>query len=554
MASTNGSASETNQASLKDQLTAALPTGFNCKIRYVHSPPKPCDPLFSALPGQDPEKTRLASHFLTVSVDPASLSHLGEAASKEAGGDVISFAVEVLAYTSKHLTTLFVSKVDSTSFIPRVRPSPIKTAVTTFLRWLANEERRKRPRRKVVISLFARAQAQYLFPGSSDDKTKHVLDDRQLIKWWARVLDPIFPDVESAGAESEPDVHYQGYMTVPGYVGSELRSFMPPSTSSQQTPSRPHWVPGNPLLELARARGVPEHAPPRCHLPRFPDDPKARFMQDLDDEIGISQDSKVTVSPSKRKNGRWTSVRDLDRFWEQMEFRQECSSGRVVGFLWLVISPKDVEASTSQPLDIAAADSQESATSLGAAASSDPIDDPTPTGSANSCPKKRKRKALTGLIVPRQPRLKQFSTSNLSEMQAEVDAQAGEGITFGKEGYDRAMHSLLQQDFSSLKIAARSTSKWISEVKGIAGLNEDFGIAVAGAGRAETTAANGNATNGAAAVNDLGGMIRKKRKAADGPAPGGQAVSGTQDGAVGGAQPGVNVLGGGMVRKKPKAG
>lgn len=550
MASTNGSASETNQASLKDQLTAALPTGFNGKIRYVHSPPKPCDPLFSALPGQDPEKTRLASHFLTVSVDPASLSHLGDAASKEAGRDVISFAVEVLAYTSKHLTTFFVSKVDSTSFIPRVRPSPIKTAITTFLRWLANEERRKRPKRKIVISLFARAQAQYLFPGSSDDKTKHVLDDRQLIKWWARVLDPIFPNIESNASENEPDVHYQGYMTVPGYVGSELRSFMPPS--SPQASSRPHWVPGNPLLELARARGVPEHAPPRSLLPRFPDDPKARFMQDLDDEIGISKDSKVTVSPSKRKNGRWTSVRDLDRFWEQMEFRQECSSGRVVGFLWLVISPKEVEAPASQPLDIAAADSQESATSLGAATSSDPIDEGTPTASTNSSPKKRKRKALTGLIVPRQPRLKQFSTSNLSDLQAEVDAQAGEGVTLAKEGYDRAMHSLLQQDFSSLKVATRSTSKWISEVKGIAGLNADFGVAVAGSGKAESSA-SASTMNGAAAVNDLGGMIRKKRKAADGPAPDSQAVSGTQGSGAAGGQPGVNVLGGGMVRKKPKA-
>lgn len=521
--------------SLKDKLAEALPAGFNPKIRYIHSPSKQCDPLFSAFPGQEPAKTRLANHFLTMSVDAASISSSNISAGPK---DVISFAIEILVYTTKHLTTIFVSKVDSTSYIPRQRPSPIKTTVTTFLRWLADKERQKRPSREIVISLFARAQSAYLFPGSADDKSKHVLDDRQLIKWWARVLDPIIDRERSTFEIKDAEVSYQGYITVPGYAGNELkRSFMPPS--SQSAESTPRWLAGHPLLELAKTRGVPEHAPPRCLLPRFPDDPKARFIADLDDEIGLTEDSKVQSSPSKKtKNGMWNSVRDLDRFWEAMEFRQECSSGRVVGFLWLVISPEKSD------VDAADVDTNiENQDLLPTDASQTSISESQTDGTGS--PKKRKRKPLTGLIVPRMPRLKggSSSLSGLSEL-ADPD-QTGDGIVVSEEGYDKVMKTMLHLDFSSLTTAIRSTNRWIAEVTSVCGLNGDFGIQVTGVAAAEVVAvatANGS-TNGG--VNDLGGMVRKKRKVEDG----------TQAAAVvpeTPQQPAVTMLSGGMVRKKAK--
>lgn len=516
--------------SLKDKLANALPAGFNPKLRYIHSPWKQCDPLFSAFPGQEPVRTRLASHFLTLSVDAASISSENVSAGSK---DVIGFAIEVLIYTTKHLTTMFVSKVDSTSYIPRQRPSPIKTAVTTFLRWLADKERQKRPSRKVVISLFARAQSAYLFPGSADDKSKHVLDDRQLIKWWARVLDPIIDRESSAESTEDTEVSYQGYITVPGYAGNELkRSFMPPSSTS--TESNPRWLAGHPLLELGQTRGVPEHAPPRCFLPRFPDDPKARFIQDLDDEIGLSEDSKVQSSPKKAKSGMWNSVRDLDRFWEAMEFRQECSSGRVVGFLWLVISPKQSDA------DMADVDANIDSQDLRPAEASQLSNQPSQPDSTSS-PNKRKRKPLSGLIVPRMPRLKggSSSLSGLSEL-ANPD-QPSDDIVISEEGYDKAMQTMLHLDFSSLQAAMRSTNRWISEVTSVCSLNGDFGVGVTGTAAVEAVAvhtANGS-TNGG--VNDLGGMVRKKRKVEDG---GSNVVAETQ--------PAVNTLGGGLIRKKAK--
>jgi regulator of Ty1 transposition protein 109 len=514
--------------SLEDTLSEALPSTFKCNIRYLHSPPKPCEPLFSALPGSRPDKTRLASHLLTVSVDAASLQTPGT-------GHVIAFAVEVLLFTTRRLTTIFVSKVDSTSYVPRIRPSPIKTTVTTFLKWLADKERRKRPGRQLVISLFARAQSQYLFPGSSEDAGKHVLDDRQLIKWWARVLDPIIP---ATTAESDGDVQYQGYLTVPGYEDAELRSFMPPSSSPST--EQPRWLPGHPLVEIGRTRGVPEHAPPRCLLPRFPDDPKARFISDLDDEIGISQDSHVTASPSKVKSARWRSVTSLEQFWEQMEFRQECCSGRAVGFLWLVISPKrkgdDVLGSDDIDTNV---DGQESLrappTSGDPALSSGPNERaPALGGSPKKRNRKRKRRPLTGVIVSRMPKIKS-TQSSLLDMKAQHDALSGDGILVDADGYDKAMSTMLRLDFSNLEAAIWSTTRFIADVAGIAGLSGDFATEVTGAASVETVAISAAVSNGSSSVNDMSGLIRKKRKVEDSE-----------------QQPTVNVLSSGMVRKKPK--
>ena len=181
----------------------------------MRSSPKPCDPLFSAPQGSEPEKTRLANHFLAVSNKPN-----GET------DDVLFLGIEALVYTTCNLTTIFVSKADSTGCLPQQRPSPIRVIATTFLKWLSAKERQKHPSRKLVISLFARSQTQYLFPGSADNGSKHVLDDRQLIKWWARVLDPI---IQKESGVKDPakagEVEYDGYITVPGYSKPELRSF-----------------------------------------------------------------------------------------------------------------------------------------------------------------------------------------------------------------------------------------------------------------------------------------------------------------------------------------
>jgi regulator of Ty1 transposition protein 109 len=545
---------------LKHAFDTFLPKGFNCQVRYTHSPPKPCEPLFSPCPGMQPEKTRLASHFLTVSVPiPDEVKSVGNGSVK-ASRQVLVFAMEVLVYSSQGLVTMFVSKADSTGHLPPRRPSPIKAIATTFMWWLATQQRRltKSAGTKFVISLFARAQSQYLFPGSADHGKKHVLDDRQLIRWWARVLDPLFSPNDTS--DSPQDLDLQGYMTVPGYHGIETKSFFPSRPNSSE--KSPNWLPGNPLVELAEARGIPETAPTRCLLPRFPDDPKARFMQDLDDEVGLVEDagSLATASPSKQKNGRWKSINDLEQFWETMEFRQECSSGRVVGFLWLVVRPP---LNSSQSQDNSREHAQEppspskkkSSTTTTTTDSQDSQDSQTSQRSKTStAPVNKRRKPLKGPIKIRQPRLKGGSsnlsaTSNPSDNNNNPASRDGPFLT--QEGYDSAMSIMLNLDFSSVAAAAHSTAKWVSEVSRMAGLKAaEWALDVEGSAEVATESRVGKVGEGQPAVmNDLGGLVRKKRKA--GEDGGVSSVATAQVGSE--AKPdsnGVNVLVG---RKKSKA-
>ena len=508
--------------SLKDTLTEALPSSFSCKVRYIHTPPKRSEALFSPPPGHDPETTRLSSHFLTVSVP------------KPPTSDVLVLGIEALIYHTKSLTTIFVSKADSTGYLPQQRPSPVRSVATAFLRWLAAKERRKHPKRELVISLFARSQSQYLFPGSAENGGKHVLDDRQLIKWWAKVLDPLF-----AGAGN--GLEYDGYVTVPGYEGVEVKQFFPPSSQGGQ-----RWHPGNPLDELAQSRGLSKDSPTRCLLPRFPDDPKARFMTDLDDEAGFSDDT--LLSPSKRRGGKWKAIWNLDRFWEAMEFRQECSSGRMVGFLWLVIRDPEArrkwgEAKANGVLEENA--SQESLSDLPREASAS---QPKGTHSATISPKKpTRRKPLSGPIIPRQPRLKGGSSSLTGSSGLETmlgTSTTSDGLILTREGYDQAVHTLLHLDFANLDVAVQSTAKWVKQVQQTSGIQTDFGMEITGTAAPAVAAAAVN--GGSDKVNDLGGMVRKKRKAEN------YAVVEERTETAGAEKPAVNLLGGGMVRKKAK--
>lgn len=550
MASVNGDFTQDgrNCESLKDAFNTFLPKDFNCRIRYTHSPPRPCEPLFSPLPGSKPEKTRLASHFLTVSVPLNEQSQ-----TTKDGKHVLVFAMEVLIYSSQGLVTMFVSKADSTGHLPQRRPSPIKSIATTFMWWLATGQRQrtKSTGTKIVISLFARAQSQYLFPGSADHGKKHVLDDRQLIRWWARVLDPLFPTKATSDVSQDLDLH--GYMTVPGYHGVETKSFFP---------SKPHgseksqsWTPGNPLIELAEARGVPETAPPRCLLPRFPDDPKARFMQDLDDEVGLVEDagSLAVASPSKQKSSRWKSISDLERFWEAMEFRQECSSGRVVGFLWLVVRPPSSEIAQESSLF-----DRESSPSRNPTQATNSQDSQTSTSSRKSTTSttnktQKRRKPLSGPIISRAPRLK-GSSSNISATSNPDSTSAGasrNGPVLTQEGYDSAMQILLNLDFSTAAAAAHSTAKWVAEVSRMAGVRgEEWALECEGSAVVEV-GGGGVGGGGGQATNDLGGLVRRKKRKVDdgeaGQASGDHATKEVEPAAA--AAAGVNVLVG---RKKAK--
>lgn len=333
---------------LGDLLAEALPRDLPLNVRHVSTPPTRCDPLFSAAPGADPEVTFCETNFLIVTLNRDS-SKVDE--------EVAVCGFEVLVYTTKRLTTVFVSKADSTGNLRLIydkhpaakKGSLLRRIATTFLSFLVRT--RRRPGVKTVLCLFARAQNQYLFPGSVENPGKHVLDDRGLVRWWCRVVDPILReyDVELQGAadgtQAEEKIDKStkriatAYLLVPGCDNYETRAFFPPSAKFDAK-DRLRWRVAYPLDRICADVNVP----PRCLIPRFPDDPKSRFLIDLDDEL--PDESSGNVPPGKA--GQWRSVKSVDQFWEMMAFRQECSAGRVVGFLWVVIEPPSSEKSAQE--------------------------------------------------------------------------------------------------------------------------------------------------------------------------------------------------------------
>ena len=570
-----------SRKSLKDLLAERLPKDVPFTFYHYSTPPSKSPALFSAPPHGKSERTYCESHFLSATVAPKG------AADAQSPEDLLVLAIEVLIYTTRRLTTIFVSKADSTGYLselqlPRSQSgSPLKTICGTFVSWLARE--RQREGKKLVISLFARAQDQYLFPASIDNKNKHVLDDRGLVKWWCKVLDPIvweyqaeeerkpfqerLAEGESSGTTPQSATTAKGYLVVPGFDPYDTLRYLPPSPVPN-TPRR--WAAAHPLLQIAPH----PPAPPRCLVPHFPDDPKARFLDELDEELPDRGEGVIADggTPS-RSNGMWKSVRTLDQFWEFMAFRQECSSGRIVGFIWVVLTPpkdsipeedEDTPSQLSQLSQQSALEPQESAPTL---------------RKKKSTTSKRRTKSdkRTGPIPLILPRIK-TSSSNLSTTSTTSTSSVSKlpenspyftwpassrgTICFSTKNYNRAHEVLIHSSFATRAATARSTQQFKKEVAVLGGVAE-WGWTVVG--KKEVAVSVESGVKSATPVTVMG--VRKKRK--DGDAAGSGATTGAQTLDAGLVRKkakieptpvtpaestnGVQVLGAGLVRKKPKS-
>jgi regulator of Ty1 transposition protein 109 len=532
-----------SRTELYSRIETVLGVGSKYKVHHLSTRPTKTDALFAAAPAKRPQRTFCESHFLTLSVASSNSSSPDSSASQPPG-HVFVFAIEVLVYTTATLTTLFVSKADSTGHLPssptQQRQSPIRPLTSTLLAWLA--ESRQRPGIPLVVSLFARAQDQYLFPGSVDHGAKHVLDDRQLVKWWCKTLDPVLR------LHTDDQYTTRAHVIVPGFDSHETTQFFP-NTHRADPPDNRKWRHGHPLLKIAPNPS----APPRCLVPHFPDDPKARYLDELDAELPDSQPSQSFFSPSKKGNGMWKSIRTLDQFWDTMAFRQECSSGRMVGFIWLVFTPTQptIQSLEDSVTNLTPASSFNAEDLLGTDQifSSQESIDLASEATKLSPRKSSRRKKLSGPIIPRQPKIKS-SSSNLSSRSDKSSnkewPEKGRGqIVLDHSPYTRVHDLLLRLDFSDLNAATSSTRKWLSEVTAITAPAEDWGKEIIGEYQvADQTSVLGQAaTPVSGQVNDLSGMlVRKKRKNGDSePQPSAAADT-----------PVVNVLSAAMVRKKPK--
>lgn len=537
-----------SQSDLGNLLAKVLPSNVKVTIRHISSTPTPCAALFAAPPGQAPEATFCENHFLALSVNA-----YGKDGQEEQ--EVIVFGIEVLVYSTAHLTTVFVSKADSTGYLHLLKTAPkvsiIRLVSTAFLSYLV--ETRQRPGVRLVLSLFARAQNQYLFPGSIENEGKHVLDDRGLIKWWCRVVDPILREREPESIPQDKGPLDQttesakssatAFLIVPGCDKFETRGFFPSTAKFDDNKDHPRWVNSYPLRQLC---GVP-NAPPRCLVPRFPDDPKTRFLVDLDDELSRYQ---IDTGGDVKNSGQWRSVKSLDQFWEMMSFRQECSAGRLVGFLWLVVNPPGLVNSTCMiPASSSSGDetgqpSLRQATSTFERVSSDlRQDNNTPASASQS-----------------------QSSSSSSDRHYQYPffwPEAGRGHVVLSEGdYKAAIDFLLRQEFETYDLAIASTKVWIDKVASLAD-QLWWGEFVTGRNTVSEDMAKPLEANNLMDV----GLIRKRKKPAEedvfktadveeegskGQQPSLATDMKDKAEAVSSQASGVNVLNGSFIRKKKK--
>ncbi|RFU31533.1 hypothetical protein B7463_g4812, partial [Scytalidium lignicola] len=521
---------------LIEQLSAVLPRGFTFKIYHLSTPPTRTTAIYAPPPGTRPDRTYCESHFLAIAINTPTGTNGADSA------DVLVFAIEVLIYSTALSTTLFVSKADSTGYLhllklPKGASSPIRDISYTFLRHLVRERRRDNIRS--VVSLFARAQDQYLFPGSIKNSGKHVLDDRGLVRWWCRVLTPLIEETndsrrptESGGAQWKA---INGFLLVPGLDAYESRSFIPAQSSNSS--ASPSWTVGHPLRELS-TRG--SDVPPRCLVPHFPDDPKARFLDELDDEIsGGSTDSN---------SGQWRSVKSIEQFWEMMAFRQECSAGRLVGFIWVVFTP-DVELPSSNSQNsVVRLESNEykRLTSISNSQENESLE----WSYTKPAKPRKKKKRLSGPIIPREPRIKTENKNYLLDRPESTSyyiwRPQGRGQVIVEESnYKRITELLLHLEFSSLALAVTNTQRWVDEIRSSHAWADTWGQVVTGTKEIEVR--DSSNTGGVNVLNLT--IVKKKRKGGDEENNEGFNIA-TPTGT--GSSPQVNVLGGSTIRKKVK--
>ena len=513
------------RSSLRERLARALPDGHRFTIHHISTPPTRSRPLYAAPPGELAEETYCESHFLSLSI-------VAE------GNPVQVFGIEVLIYSTQFLTTLFVSKADSTGYLhllnlPPGIPSPLKQISLTFLQYLVRG--RRRSDRRLVLSLFARAQNQYLFPGSIENSHKHVLDDRGLIKWWCKVVDPLlgaYPDDSGVSsdkrlgvAEEEPEVRSHGFLRVPGCDKYETRTFLPRIDRGRK-PDGNRWHTSDPLRELGKSPDLPE----RCLIPRFPDDPKARFVEQLDEELpgedSQRPESKFQdsgASSNSRDTGQWRSVKSMEQFWDMMSYRQECSSGRLVGFLWAVFQPStSVGAKAAVDGDEGSRYSSQAALPTPEISQqhesallppqsplrSSPVPDipttPSRTSAAPSqhtpAPTPQKVKDVAIQSQPEETRFYYWPKSSRGE------------VVLRQKDYQRAGNLMLRLDYENLEVAKESTKKWITDIAERASIRV-WGHGILGLAPIAATSAVEQREADPVFLN--AGLVRKKKRPID---------------------------------------
>ena len=374
-------------------------------------------------------------------------------------------------------------------------------------------------------------------------------------------MDPL---LQSFNQEETSD-KASAYLLVPGFDKYETAAFFPPKTrQSKLYPNAKRWVHGHPLRE-----DPARHLTVREVIPLFPDDPKARFLAELEAEKVIPRkNGKQSKSPSSAGSG-WVTVQTLDHFWELMSFRQECSSGASTGFIWVVIEGK--VAKMAEPLD-----ATQPLTVL-----ADPLNNSTGASAHHLTSNQTKNitdKAISSDSMPNSPSeaspldrvLSQDRTLSMSQKNsfdtpcitaATLNRPTPTSLQFTSTNYKKVLETLLCGEFGSEPVARLHTRKWIDGAVTLLGNDAastrlkstgvHWGMLTVGKRIVDTTKTSILQGPTASTVINLL-CVRKKHKREDGEKV--DTSNGILSGDVRTATPETNALGAATltVRKKPK--
>ena len=359
---------------------------------------------------------------------------------------------------------LYISKVDTTG-LSSSPISPTRTLVSAFVAHHLAHPPHGAVRLRAHV--FARAQSQYLFPGSADNSaTKRVLDDKQLLRWWKATLERASTMAQGSdvgGGDEGKARDIRKWYLVPGLAHLESLPYVP-STA-------PGWTYGHPYASLTSplhpASDPPAAHPLPDHVPAFADDPKSRFLHsltsspvaasgtagDYDDAFaalgsatfsaGATPLQKVQELERQVERERARLVQGVpggvDEWWERMAFRQECCAGQLVGFFVVAVGEPAAAPSFSSSSSGTAAASP----SASVAAPPSPIRSSTSSSSRTHAPHPPKRHPLA--LRPAQYTKHWSTLHNFDYALAALGRLAG-AVERWSEGVERAVRSTARDE------------------------------------------------------------------------------------------------------------
>lgn len=142
------------------------------------------------------------------------------------------------------------------------------------------------------ISLFTRAEPEYLFSNSSSNPGKHVLSGEKLLKWWIRQIDEILGESFAPSTDATLRIPGEDPQIVCRYLNDKIF---------------PNWRVGDIFCTKQNELAV-------YRIPLLPDDPKGRFLEQLAEE------------------GRILQLR-VSNFWTELQAQQEFRLGSTVSVI-----------------------------------------------------------------------------------------------------------------------------------------------------------------------------------------------------------------------------